>query len=165
MNTQIALPRLGLNILVIVDRTSDFLDRFQAVIARLPDIQERSFQLLCCCPTRYWEHGLADDAAVNHETEAVWQEEEKDFDVAGEYLNQARAILEALRVPPSQIRIKTGTDDSTMDATMAEIRRGHYSGIVVSRSHEDIVNRLLRKGLTDVFRDVPNVGVLAIDSE
>jgi hypothetical protein len=46
-----------------------------------------------------------------------------------------------------------------------ELRRGNYSGVIVSSDHHDIVNRLRGEGLTNIFRRVPKVAVWAIDTE
>jgi hypothetical protein len=56
-------------------------------------------------------------------------------------------------------------EDSLTDATVTELRRGNYSGVIVSSEHHDLVRRLLNRGLTDILRHVPKVAVWAIDPE
>jgi hypothetical protein len=69
-------------------------------------------------------------------------------------------------VPAAHILTKTSVDDDSLVAMIThEVKRHPYSGIIVSHYHDDIVNRLLRKGITDVFRGLPKIQVLALDTE
>ncbi len=164
MKTQLATVHLGQNILVIIDPVTGFFDAFRSVTHRLPRIDETLFTLFCCCPTRYWEHGGADSQEVRQEIENVWQAEEDELTRAEHCLGQARAILVDAGVPDSHIFSKVTTaEDSLLAATTAEVRHGHYSGVIVCRYHDDLVNRLNRKGITDVFRNLPQIEVCTLD--
>jgi hypothetical protein len=166
MYPRIAPPRLGQNIVVVMDSVPGFLDALRNVVSRLPQIECTLFTLLCCHPMHYWEHGGVDNPEARQELEKAWKAEDEEFDLAEHCLNQARAILHDAGVPDSHIFTKTLTDeDSITAATMGELRQGQYSGVIVGRSHEDIVNRLLRKGITDAFRQIPKVEVLTLDLE
>ena len=166
MNASTAPPQLGPNVLVILDKSPGFLDALRSVAASLPYIPHTLFTLFCCCPTRYWEHGGADDPDVKRQLEDAWKAAEKEFDLARHCLNQARSVLQDAGVPDSHICTRISTEqDSLIAATTAEVRAGHYSGVIVHRTHDDIVNRLLQKGVTDRFRRLPEVEVWAIDTE
>ena len=149
-----------------MDHVPGFLDALQAVVSTFPDITYKSFTLLCCCPTRYWEHGGADGPDVRSAIDAVRDVREAQHRRIEHCLEQARAMLQNAGVPASHILSKTETGvDSLMAATMAEVRDHFYSGVIITSYHDDIVNRLRGGGLTDIFRRIPKVEVLVIDME
>ena len=165
MNTPLAPPNLGQNILVVMDSIPGFLDALRSATESLPHITRTTFTLLCCHPTSYWEHSGADTPEAEAQIEDVWQAKNTAFDRARHCLEQARAILQDAGVPNSQIITKTTmNEDSIIAATMYELKRYPYTGVIVSRYHNDIVNRLQRRGLTDMFRKLPDVRVWSIDS-
>ena len=164
MNTEVALPRLGQRILVVINSSAAFMDICRAVTTSLPDISSKSFTLLCCCPTHYWEHSGAENADVKHELEEMSREEQAEFGYADTCLKKAHAIFRAAGIPTSQIAAKIAVEDSLLDATMTELKRDAYSGVIVSSSQGDIVNRLQGKGITDLLRHTPKVEVWAIPS-
>jgi hypothetical protein len=166
MNGMSLRPELGENVLMVMDNCPACLAILRMVASSLPKVDHRYFTLLHCCPTIYWEHGGDADAAAMREMDAVWQAEEDEFNVTEQYFARARRILEDVGVPAAHIRaVAAVKEDSLAAATIAEVRRGHYSGVIISRDHADIVNRLLGRGLTDIFRRIPKVAVWAIDSE
>ena len=165
MNTPIAPPHLGQNVLVVLDSIPGFLDTLRSATESLPHMAHTSFTLLCCHPTTYWEHSGADNPEAAAQIEDTWQAEDTAFNRAQDCLDQARAILQDAGVPDTHIITKTPLDkDSIIAATMHELKRYPYTGVILSRYHDDIINRLLRKGLTDIFRKLPNVQVWPIDS-
>jgi len=155
MNTRTALPQLGDNILVVVENAPRFLDELRVVTASLlslPTLPTPFFTLMACCPPRYWEHGGADNPDDRQEIEAAWKEEQADTLRAEHYLEQAKTVLEGLGVPAAHINTLIAVDDDDLlAATMHELTqtRLHYSGVIVSEQHDDIVNRLLKRGLTE----------------
>ncbi len=165
MNTRTALPQLGDNILVVVENAPRFLAELRAVTASLPSLPTTFFTLMACCPPRYWEHGGADNPDDRQEIEAAWKEEQADTLRAEHYLDQAKTVLEVVGVPAAHIDTLIAVDDDDLlAATMHELKQTqlHYSGVIVSEQHDEIVNRLLKRGLTDLFRHVPHVEVLTL---
>ncbi|MCB9452899.1 MAG: hypothetical protein H6672_15775 [Anaerolineaceae bacterium] len=163
MYRQMKTPQLGRSVLVIMDGAPGYLEAFRVSISRIPEISRKFFTLFCCCPTYYWEHGGADSPGVLQEIEAVWAAKESESDHARHCLDQARAILHNAGVPDSHILSKiSAKKDSLMAATMSELGQSQYSGVIISRYRHDIINRLHRKGITDVFRSLPKVEVLTL---
>ena len=166
MNKRTGPTQMGQSILVVMDHVPGFLGALQAEISTFPDIANKSFTLLCCCPTRYWEHGGADDPEVIRDIDAVEDAREAQHRRIEHCLEQARTMLLNAGVPASHILSKTITEvDSLMTATMTEVRDHFYSGVMITGYHDDIVNRLRGGGLTDIFRRTPKVEVLIIDLE
>jgi hypothetical protein len=166
MKGMVLRPELGENILVVMDNCPTCLEILRVVASSLPRVNYRYFTLLHCCPTIYWEHGGGTDLVTQHEIDAVWQAEEDEYNLTQQYFADARRILQDAGVLVSHIRSTTASgEDSLANATMAELRRGHYSGVIVSSDHHDIINRLHARGLTDMFRRIPKVAVWAIDTE
>jgi hypothetical protein len=164
MDTRAKPTHLGQNILIVMESTPSFLDALRTFVVSLPQVTDTFFTLLCCHPTQYWEHGGADNPEVQEQIEKAWKAEDEEFDRAKICLDQARAILQDAGIPVSHILTKTALEvDSLVTATMHELSQRHYTGVIVSRYHTDIVNRLLRKGLTDIFRAIPQVEVWALD--
>ena len=162
MNTP---PQLGQNILVVMDNNPGSLDIVRAIASYLPQIAQTSFTLLCFCPMHYWGHGGEESEGLNLFMRDVYEEEERDFDLADERLLQAKSILLEAGVPSEHLQTRIATEDSLIEATMAELRRCQYSGVVVNHTQGDIVNRLLRRGITDIFRQIPEVEVWAVNPE
>lgn len=166
MNTQIALPQLGQKILVVIDHSPDFIHTLGAVAADLPQLADTFFTLLCCCPARYWEHGGADSLEEKRQVARAWQGETDEIDFAGRCLERAQAVLHDAGVPVEHILTRISTEaDSLIAATMSQLGQGQYSGVIVSDHHDNIVNRLLRKGLSDAFRYIPKVEVWVIETK
>ena len=166
MDTRVFPPYLGQKVLLVMDSVPGFLDALRSAIVSLPQITQSFFTLLCWHPAHYWEHGGADNPEVRQQIENVWRAKDEEYDRAEHCLDQARAILQDAGVPVSHIITKTSIDeDSLIAATMHELKRRNYTGVVISRYHDDIVNRLLRKGLTDMFRKIPKVEVWAVDTD
>lgn len=164
METRTAPPRLGLNVLVVVDRSPGFFDALRSAVVSFPELAHTIFTVFCCCPMRYWEHGGADNPQVKTDIERAWKQQDEELDCAERCMSQARAILEGAGVPASHIFTKVATEaESYLEAAMHELNQGQYSGVVVSRYHDDLVNRLRRRGVTDIFRKIPKVEVLALD--
>lgn len=163
METQRTRPGLGEQILVVMDSAPGFFDALQALAANLPRTAQTYLTLLCCCPTPYWEHGGAGTSETRDELASVWNEEEAQFSRAEHCLAEAKAILNAAGIPLSHVLTRTTTHDSLLAATLEELKRGQHSGIIIAHYHHDIINRLLRKGVTDAFRQIPRVEVLALD--
>ena len=165
MVQQMAVPPLGQSVLVVMDGHPGYLNALRAATSLIPAISLKFFTLLCCCPARYWEHGGADSPTVRQEIAAMWAAAENDRNRASHCLEQARGLLHAAGVPDSHILAKTITEKhSLIAATLAELGRSRYSGVIISRYHHDIVNRLRRTGITDVFRQLPKVAVLTLVS-
>ena len=165
MNAQVALPQLGQHILVVIDHSSGYFDALHMTISRLPKITHTFFTLLCCCPTHYWGHGGEDTPELKRYIESLRKEAEEEFNLAKRCLDRGKAMLQDAGVPPSHILTKTSTEDSLTAATMAELRQGQFSGVIVSLFQYDIVNRLHGRGITDIFRQLPQVEVWAIDTK
>lgn len=162
MNMQIA-PQLGHQVLIVTDASPTFLDTLHRTVTCLSQTTDMVFTLLCCCPTHYWGHSGEGCPELKRYIEALWEEEESEFNLAQECLDCTKSILEEIGIPTAHIQNKIATEDSLITATMAELKLGDYTGVIVSATHYDIVNRLLGRGLTDVFRKIPNVQVWAID--
>lgn len=164
MNTRLAPPQLGDHILIVLDLDPTFDQALRTAIAQIPHIDQPLFTLLCCLPVHYWEHGGADNPDVVHQIKKAWNEEEEEQDDAEFYLDQANAILKQAGVPETHI-VKTvsSNEDSVISAVMHELKQGFYSGVILSQQHEDIVNRLMRRGITDTLRHIPHVGVMTLD--
>jgi hypothetical protein len=160
---QTAIPQLGQSVLVVINGAPGFLTAFRVTITLIPEISHRFFTLLCCCPPYYWEHGGADSPDVRQEIADMWTAQEKAHDRARHCLDAARAILCAAGVPDSHILAKIATEkNSLIAATMAELGQQRYSGVIISRHRHDILNRLRRKGITDIFRKLPKVEILTL---
>jgi hypothetical protein len=159
-------PELGENLLVVMDNCPACLEILRMLVSNLPRVNHRYFTLLHCCPTIYWEHGGDSNPETRREIDAVWKAEEDEYNLTQQYFDQASRVLQEAGVHVSHIRTAAPVEvDSLADATMAELRRGQYSGVIVSSDHQDIINRLHGRGLTDLFRRVPKVAVWAIDTE
>lgn len=166
MNPQVVPPRLGRHVLIVVDAAPCFVNCFRKVAATLTEIDKRNYTLIRCCPPVYWEHGGGEDPDTCAEIQGMWQQEESEFARSREYLGKVKEILLEMGVPEDQIETRVATEQgSLVEATMTELRSGHYSGVIVSGMHVDVVNRLLRRGLTDKFRSVPDVEVCEMRSE
>lgn len=163
MYTQRLPTYLGQNILVVIDTVPGFLEAFRSSITSFSGTVDKSFTLLCCCPTHYWEHGGADNREIHQQIENMTKKEQDEFEIAETCLDQARAILQDAGVLDSHIRSKIASEDSPIAATMNELKQHHYTGVIVSKYHQDIVARLLRTGITDIFRKVPVVEVHTLD--
>jgi hypothetical protein len=159
-------PELGENLLVVMDNCPECLDILRTVVTSLPNAQRRYFTLLHCCPPIYWEHGGGSDDDTQRNIKAVSKTEAQEFRQTRQYFDKASDILQEAGVPDSHIHTTTAAEqESLIDATMAELRRGKYSGVIVSRQHSEIISRLRGGGLTDVFRRIPKVTVWAVDTE
>jgi hypothetical protein len=166
MNPQVVPPRLGRHVLIVVDAAPCFVDCFRKIALTLTELDQRNYTLIRCCPPVYWEHGGGDDADCGDEIKSMWEQEEAEFARTKEYLGKVKATLIALGVPPDQIETRTATEQSSMvEATMAELRNGHYTGVIVSGMHAEIVNRLEHRGVIDRLRKIPEVEVLEMRSE
>jgi hypothetical protein len=166
MKGMLLRPELGDNLLVVMDNCPACLEMLGAVASNLPRLNHRYFTLLHCCPAIYWEHGGGTDPETRHEIDAVWESEEDEYSLTRQYFDQACHILQQAGVPPSHILTTAAVDNnSVIDATMAELRRGKYTGVIVSSDHHDIINRLHARGLTDIFRRIPKVAAWEIDNE
>lgn len=163
MDTHIALHHLGQNVLVVMESAPRFLDTLRSVVVTIPQVSEKFFTLIGCCPPRYWEHGGADNPEVREEIANAWREELAEAHHAEECMARAQAVLEAAGVPKSHVSTKLAVDAEVTPAIMRELRACRYTGVIVSRYHGDLINRLMKKGVTDVFRQIPTVEVLAID--
>ena len=51
-----------------------------------------------------------------------------------------------------------------LEAAVAELKRGGYSGVILTQAHRDIANPIVGKGITDAFRQVPHAAVWMIDA-
>jgi hypothetical protein len=163
MQTRTALPQLGDKILIVLENAPHFLDELRAVIAALPTLTNTFFTLMACCPPHYWEHGGADNPDVLQELEQAWNDEQTQHSHAEVCLDQARAALLACGVPAEHvITLIAAEETSALDATLHELKRLQYTGVILSAGHDDIVHRLHKDGLTDFFRHVPKVTVLAL---
>ena len=159
-------PELGTNLLIVMDNGPVCLDILRMVASNLPRVNHRYFTLLHCCPTIYWEHGGEVSPETRREIDAVWEAEEAEYRLTHQYFADARRMLQEAGVPEAHIRTITAVEqESLVDATVAELKRGQYSGVIVSSDHHELVNRLLGRGLTDLFRHIPKVAVWAIDTE
>jgi hypothetical protein len=164
MDTRLPLHHLGQNILVVMDGAPHFLDQLRSVCASIPQVSDKFFTLIGCCPPRYWEHGGADNPEVKQEIIEAWKEEVSLADHAEQCLQHAKAALTALGVPETHIVAKISAEGvDVTSAVMRELNQCQYSGVIVSRYHIGLVNRLHKTGITDVFRQIPKVEVLAID--
>jgi hypothetical protein len=165
MNRQTVPPRLGQNILVIMENTPVFLDALRDTVAGLPEIDLKSFMLLYCCPVVYWEHGGGDDPQTQQQVQQVWEARRKEFDLTKQYLKKAAAILQDAGVPASSISTRIATDRNTpAAAVIAEMQQNWYSGVITGTRCPDIVSRLERRGLTDRFRSIPEAEVLVLNT-
>lgn len=164
MQTRAALPQLGDKILIVVENAPHFLDELRAVTAALPTLPNTYFTLMACCPPRYWEHGGADNPEVLGEIEQAWHDETTEHTQAEAALDLARAALVTGGVPADHIvTLIAAEEPSTLDATLHELKHAGYTGVIVSAGHDEIVHRLHKDGLTDLFRKVPKVNVLTLD--
>jgi hypothetical protein len=78
-------------------------------------------------------------------------------------LDKAKAILQEAGVLDSHIHTSVSTEDSLITATMNELMRHHYTDVIISKYHHEIIARLLRKGVTDIFRKIPDIEVFTLD--
>mgnify|MGYP005850069485 CR=1 FL=1 len=165
MTTHTVTSRLGNNILVVMDSTPAFHDALRATVAALPEVERRSFTLLCCCPPRYWEHSGGEPQDVAEQARQMREAKRQDFDRIGRCLDHATKLLGEVGVVEERItpRVVTG-HDQILPAVMAELRRIRYTGVIVSDYHTDIINRLERRGVTDLFRSVPDVAVEVLET-
>jgi hypothetical protein len=165
MSTNTVTARLGQHILVVLDSTPAFHDALRAAAAALPEVEQRAFTLLCCCPPRYWEHGGGQPDDVAQQVEQVEASRDRDFDRINRCLDHAAGLLREAGVPEARITRRFVTEhDHIRAAVMDELRQRPYSGVIVSAYHTDIINRLERRGLTDVFRSVPPVAVEVLET-
>lgn len=164
MSTHTVQPHLGQQILVVMDSKPEFHYALRGAVAQLPERERLSMTLLCCCPARYWEHGGTDDETTAAASRQIWEAQEKDFSRAQRCLQHAAALLEETGVLPERITQRVIADkDRLLTAVMAELSRIRYTGVIVSRYHPDIISRLQRRGVTDLFRNVPDVHVWVLD--
>lgn len=164
MNRQIALPQLGQHILIVIDHSPSFFSALQLAISHLPEISEKFFTLLCCCPAHYWGHIGDSTTQLQSYIESLWEEEQEEFALAEQCLDRGKSLLLDAGVSSEHILTITSTDDNLITATMSELRQAHYSGVIVSLCQNHIVNRLYGQGITDIFRHIPKVEVWTIDT-
>jgi hypothetical protein len=62
---------LGQKVLVVVDNVNGFCEALRTAITSVSKIKYKSFTLLCCCPTQYWEHGGVDSSDVQQQIQAM----------------------------------------------------------------------------------------------
>lgn len=156
-------PELGQDILIVMDSNPDYLEMLRVAIPRLHKGSQTLFTLLHCCPAIYWEHSGDADTA-KREAGDVWKAEQSQLERAKQCCEEVKAILHDAGIPDSHIRaIRAMGEEKLVDATVAELRRGCYTGVIVASYHTDIVDRLLGRGLTDLFRTLPKVKVWALD--
>lgn len=165
MNTHTVSSRLGHNILVVMESTPAFHDALRACVAALPEVERRSFTLLACCPPRFWEHSGGHSADIAEQARYMQEAKRQDFSRVEQCLEHAASILRQAGVPAERIvqRVVTG-HEQMLPAVMAELRRARYTGVIVSAYQTDIINRLERRGITDVFRSVPSVAVEVLET-
>jgi len=156
---------LGQNILMVMDNCPDCLDILRNVVARIPGIASKSFTMIHCCPTIYWEHGGGENPEAQRDAKAVIETEVTELKTTRLYFDLASSILKSAGVPESQIHVKASLENSLVDATMTELWQGCYSDVMVGSQYTDIINRLERRGLTDRFRLIPPVRVWTFDTE
>jgi hypothetical protein len=164
MSASITPPQLGQTILLLMDDTPHFIDTLHDALQNLPGIAHKQFCVLFCCPTRYTEHAGGDDPDMKRAIADLWNQEEADFRSAERQLAQARAALEAAGADPAGIITRVAVEDSLLEAAVAELKRGGYSGVILTQAHRDIANRIVGKGITDAFRQVPHAAVWMIDA-
>src|SRR6478672_11933682 len=97
---------LGQNILMIMDNCPDCLDILRNVVTRIPGIATKSFTMLHCCPTIYWEHGGSENPEAQITASAVLEAESTELKTTQLYFDLASSILKSAGVPASQIRVK-----------------------------------------------------------
>jgi len=165
MTTHTVTSRLGQNILVVMESTPAFHEALRAYVAALPEVERRSFTLLGCCPPRFWEHSGGESADVAEQARQMQEAKRQDFNRVEQCLEHAASLLREAGVPAERIaqRVVTG-HEQMLPAVMAELRRVRYSGVIVSAYHTDIINRLERRGVTDLFRSVPQVAVEVLET-
>jgi hypothetical protein len=165
MKTIFRPPELGQSILIVMDTHPDSLEMIKTAMTYLPDLVHRSFTLLFCSFPRYWEHSGSEDPEVQHEIDAVWDEEEHEFARIDEYMETAKSLLIAAGVPHYHIFTRRAfLHESLIYAALMELKQCQYSGVIVNNYHEELVNRLRARGLTDLFRYIPKVTVWAINT-
>ncbi|MGQ9888172.1 MAG: hypothetical protein ACUVSX_06720 [Aggregatilineales bacterium] len=164
MTTHTVTSRLGHNILVVMESAPAFHEALRACVAALPEVERRSFTLLGCCPPRFWEHSGGESADVAKQAQRMQEAKRQDFSRLEQCLEHAASLLREAGVPAQRIaqRLVTG-HERMLPAVMAELRRARYSGVIISAHHADIINRLERRGVTDLFRSVPRVAVEALE--
>jgi hypothetical protein len=135
------------------------------VVQRLPSLHNRFFTLLHYCPTIYWEHGGSDDVEIEETIRRIWQMEEDELNLTQQYFDRMIAILREAGVPMSHIYTRTAIQgNNVVDATLSELRRDTYSGVILSSDHRDIIDRLQSRGLAALLRWTPPVAIWAIDT-
>lgn len=164
MHASIIPPQLGQTILLLMNDTPHFIDTLREALRNLPGIAHKQFCVLFCCPTRYSEHAGGDDPENKMAIADLWNQEERDFRLAEEQLARARAVLEESGVDAASISTKVAVEDSLLEAAVAELKQGGYSGVILTQAHREIAHRVLGKGITDVFRNVPQAAVWMIDA-
>jgi hypothetical protein len=156
------IPELGTQVFVITDNTATFLRWFRDAVSLVPLAHAKFYTLYHCCPTIYWEHG----GETREEVQEVWKFEEDASVRTEHYFDLVSTLLHEFGVPANHIRTQFATGgDNPIKAVINELQSGHYSGVIVSAYHDDLVNRLRGGGLTDLFRSRPKVAVWALDDD
>lgn len=166
MTTPIVPPKLGNKILILTDNCPACLDLLQTILPSMTNLAQTRFTLLHCCPPTYWEHGGGQQPEVAQEMQVVWETTEQEFRTTEWYFKQATQILLKAGVQEHHIdAVKDPDHDSLLDAAMAELNKHSYTGVILNARHTDLISRLEHRGITDVFRKIPDVAVWAIDEE
>jgi hypothetical protein len=158
------IPQLGLQVFVITDNNSAFLNGLHTALSMLPDASKKYYTLHHCCPPIYWEHAGGPSQEARQEAREMWEAEESTLQRTQRFFDEVSEQLQQSGIPADHIRRHLSVNvDDPLKAVLTELEHGGYTGVIVSSFHHDLVSRLHGRGLTDYFRHIPKVEVWALD--
>jgi hypothetical protein len=141
------MQNLGYHLLMVMDQSPSSIELVHALIRQADNLPAKHITLLRHCPPSYWEHA-GNPRALQREQAADADRQQREMDQLEECFGQAIELLSAAGVPEEHIITRICTTDSTFtDAIITELRRRHYSDIIVSSEHTGLINRLQRQGV------------------
>ncbi|MEZ4865218.1 MAG: universal stress protein [Caldilineaceae bacterium] len=150
----LAQEKVGGHLLIAISNTASALDLVRRVADQLAEPEKVHITLMHYMLPINWEHGGGDSPAEIAQRlrteERARQNELYEERVEERYFDKARAILEEVGVPASQI--KTSEHWDSMDAAHAildELQQGAYSTVVVGEHHHNLLESLFSTSVAD----------------
>jgi hypothetical protein len=164
---QPVLPELGQNILIVLDECPACLDMVYMIVGGLSDLAQRSYTFIYCCELFQSEDEMTTRVSeMMQKAFGTLEAEEREFQLAQQYLYQTMDILHAADVPDTHIRIARAIGaDSLVGAIATEFGQGGYTGIVVRQHHRDMVSGLQCRGIMDTFGRIPGTVIWVIPAD
>ena len=163
---------MGNKVLVVLgDNQVASLGLVRTLIKHDSGLSRRFVTLMCCCQASYWEHGggtgTADRAAFAQEITQADARYERHMELADQTFAAATDLLMEAGVPEANITCHICfKGHGLVDAVMHEARQYAYSAVLVNRCHEDVINRLAKRGIWQLFSSrTPQLRVCAVDVE